>query len=456
MCQHLQHAQESALSLQSISEIRDNKDVMDALRKTVINAGVLPFVGAGMSVPFGIKAWTEFLSYEASRSGVPSTVIALVHANRLEEAAEDLSARRDFHHRFEATFARLPVTTRRLEAAWLIPFLTRGPVITTNYDRVLEHVFENTIDCGTSRRFEAAIWGAMPKALHAALYASRPCLIKIHGDVLIPDSRILTYREYQQAYFKGRAAKRIDWEKPLPAALRFAIEKRPLLFLGCSLSADRLMQIVQEVISCSEQTLPNYAIAQLPQHPDQQSQRLRFMDDHGLLPIWYPEGRHECLKTILEHLTGISASTEIECSLELRDERPTPPVPEITQIRTDVLPRLPCSDRDSLSLAPILFRGVVRTLAVSLARPQALDLTAWPPLLDPANDQTPTVSSNQPATVTIPANRAISRCCLRYQPSGRFGPKFTIDVHFDSGRWKVNATQTFPSLTEPSLLAQTA
>jgi hypothetical protein len=62
-------------NLDSIRRIKRNEFVLNALVTQLKTAlGVLPFVGAGLSIPFGFKGWQEFLL--TIESGIPRAEIS--------------------------------------------------------------------------------------------------------------------------------------------------------------------------------------------------------------------------------------------------------------------------------------------------------------------------------------------------------------------------------------------
>ena len=50
--------------------------------------GVIPFVGAGLSIPLGFPGWTDFLLAEAESAGIRDKVQKLIDNGQYEEAAE--------------------------------------------------------------------------------------------------------------------------------------------------------------------------------------------------------------------------------------------------------------------------------------------------------------------------------------------------------------------------------
>ncbi len=91
----------------------------------------------------------------------------------------------------------------------------------------------------------------------------------------------------------------VDLQLPLPRLLRLLLQNRALLFVGCSLNQDRTVKILHQV-TVEYPELAHYAIVELPAGEPEILQRDRFLSDHGIRPLWYPTGKHECVGVILE------------------------------------------------------------------------------------------------------------------------------------------------------------
>ena len=208
------------LPLTSIAENENNIRLLTDQIKTQV--GIVPFVGAGMSVPFGYPAWRPFLENQAPDKIVHQCIISLLDQGQYEEAAEKLvesCGEHNFQVTLEETYGEHRLTIPLPPAAILqLPRICFGPVLTTNFDPVLEKVFESA-----RRPFEQRILGMNVKALREAFDRSQRVLVKLHGDVIDPSSLVLTQSDYTRAYGD---------QEPLKAVLRFIMQARPLLFLG--------------------------------------------------------------------------------------------------------------------------------------------------------------------------------------------------------------------------------
>jgi hypothetical protein len=54
--------------------------------------GVIPFVGAGLSIALGLPGWTEFLLTQSQSIGMRARINELLKAGLYEEAAEEVES----------------------------------------------------------------------------------------------------------------------------------------------------------------------------------------------------------------------------------------------------------------------------------------------------------------------------------------------------------------------------
>src|SRR4029450_8093198 len=174
----------------------------------------------------------------------------------------------------------------------LIPELANGPVVTTNFDHVLERSFREA-----KKEFRHVLWGTSAAAMVEAFHRNHRYLFKIHGDVDHPDQRILTREEYDRHY--GATGKPESKTLPLHRVIEIAMSNRPMLFLGCSLKSDRIVGFLEEFYS-EYQRLMHYAIIWRPVDEEKFRERGQELTRLGLVPIWYPSGDHDSIGTILE------------------------------------------------------------------------------------------------------------------------------------------------------------
>ena len=74
-----------------------------------------------------------------------------------------------------------------------------------------------------------------------------------------------------------------------------------LLFLGCSLEKDYLVERMLQ-LSGENRRIHHYAVVEWPQLPERQQEREGELLRLKIRPIWYPQGDHSCVYTILSML----------------------------------------------------------------------------------------------------------------------------------------------------------
>ena len=286
--------------LNNIIDMEENKVNLPLLVEQLETGnGVIPFVGAGLSIPLGFPGWTEFLLEQGQSAGIKKEIENRINAGEYEEAAEDLLNAlkgRAFQDNFKYAYGDRNLEIKELDGAVsLLPQLASGPVITTNFDHVLENIFEK-YNC----RFEHKVWGAKVDLVPEALQGSKRFLLKIHGDVDDRTERILTLSEYEKNYGSTDTSK-INMNLPLPSLLRLMLTSRPLLFLGCSLNKDRTIETLKKVVQ-DHPGIAHFAIVEKPSSEALFHEKVRYLSEHGIRPIWYSNGQHDLIESLLEYL----------------------------------------------------------------------------------------------------------------------------------------------------------
>ena len=298
----------------------DSGEYLRLLREQMASGpGVIPFVGAGLSVPFGYKGWTPFLNEQAVLADCAAPVSTLISKGKYEEAAElvkDSRGDATFEAALEAEYASRRLTGTSLDqgAAATLPRMFVGPVVTTNFDHVLEEVFQ-----AAGQPFERAAWGANVSQTDKAFREDRHLLLKVHGDVEEASSRIFTRSEYARHY--RTASDENVSQATLPTLLEFMFTARRLLFLGCSLGPDRTLDILARARQTHTGTR-HFALVEAPADDTVRRARHKFLGDRGILPIWYPSKRHDLIEPILSNLLETIPATR-------RPQRRAPSAPGV-------------------------------------------------------------------------------------------------------------------------------
>lgn len=262
--------------------IPDNVRRFGALKKACASRIVVPFLGAGLSMPSGYPSWTKFLWGLQEESDVnPDELDSFLKAGDYEGAAQlihdDLGPAL-FNKQLQECFDRECVAVGPIN---LLPLVfPESNVITTNFDKLLESAF-----FGQSQGFDQVIFGSnLGEALRIVSAGGR-YLLKLHGSCETVVNRVLLRDEYAEFYGDAGIVRRFF--------SRFLFGKS-LLFIGCSLLTDRTLRTMEQVVAVEgAHTLPqHYAFLELTDGVDR-VKRKKALAKANIFPIWYPEGQHD-------------------------------------------------------------------------------------------------------------------------------------------------------------------
>lgn len=246
------------------------------LAEKQLNQQILPFVGAGMSKPSGFVMWGQFIE-EVARVDPALLKIVLQRmkegdfeaaAQRICDALNENRLAEQIENYFDRQFFEIEGPVR------LLPLLFRLGCVTTNFDRVLEKVYaDNDMEFVTSYAGQEVLDAPRGSA------NTQHALFKLHGHANSAHGRILTSREYDQAYGNGRA---------LRGMIEYLAANRSFLFLGSSLSVDRTIQALQQIKEDAPLNYSrHYAFLQDPGEASRE-RRAAELENAEIYPIWYP------------------------------------------------------------------------------------------------------------------------------------------------------------------------
>jgi len=288
-------------ALETLGDIGTNSSNLALLEEC--KQQLVPFIGAGLSVDFGYPMWGQFLQETANDFGLGAQVVDLLARNKYEEVAEVLTANgpRRFNDALRLRFndRGLP---QRLGKCTVhhVPRIARGPVLTTNFDRVVERAFEEE----ASRKIDV-FYGSHIERASYAVQTSKRVLLKLHGDHADSASRVLTLSEYAREY-GSTDPDRVDFERPLPSVLAQALGARPLLFLGCSLNSDRTTLVMARIAK----RLPGLVHFALLASSENTPDRIKQLDSWGIRPLFFPVGQFPKIEQFLALLADAIGSDE--------------------------------------------------------------------------------------------------------------------------------------------------
>lgn len=271
----------------------------EELKRACQRGFVIPFVGAGMSKSVGCPEWKEYLLGLCDDAALDPDAMR----DRLENNGDYEGVMNDLvqalgENRFNLDFERDFKTPDDITGAvTFLPKLFDNSAITTNFDRVLEKVYEND-----GKAFVEKVTGrGRANAFFRAIPAGERYLLKLHGNLDNAAERVLNKAEYDTAYGNDG---NIHFDYPLPKLLKRLFCSYSFLFLGCSLSADRTIQSFMRVAQLEGQdNLPHhYAILASPADTDKKREIDQRLADAHITPLWYPEGEHNHVEEILQLL----------------------------------------------------------------------------------------------------------------------------------------------------------
>lgn len=288
-----------------------NKRAFQGIQEQLSKNNLIPLFGAGFTRA-AYPGWFSLLHDMADPFPNCQTQLdAQLNAGQFEEAASTLCEEMDefeFQEELFQTFGphTVPDAMQKLTPARkAIPRIFKGPIMTTNVDLCLEEIYGHRLKvlCPHTAYH-------LPLADHA-LFASTPTLFKLHGSVDDPAHMVFTKEDYDTFYSSS------EHPAPLSETLSSIFSSRPVLFLGCSLDTDRVVQVLNAC--CKHRSY--FALVELPKQTENKDnpwepllvnadgtenesyrQRRLFMSKHHIQCIWYPCGKYEALDWFLQAL----------------------------------------------------------------------------------------------------------------------------------------------------------
>lgn len=275
----------------------DNINVYNEIKRNL--PMLVPFVGAGLS-QFAYYSWSALLT-ELTKNITNRNDLCKIkglikqggkHYLEVAQCLEDLrmpsNLARDIANLFSPEKLNDKKDQLTKEPIWLLPLLFSGFVITTNFDQTLENVYANNHHL--CKIFEHNQLSLLNQYLNQV--NDYPGIFKIHGtvsgDYIEYDHIVFTENQYKKFYGDGST---------LTEALKKCLEQKTILFLGCSLSQDCTIDILESVL---EEGKSYYTIINCKK--SERDQKIRELGDKHIRAIVYEGKRHEAVRVILEHL----------------------------------------------------------------------------------------------------------------------------------------------------------
>jgi hypothetical protein len=190
------------------------------LRDIQRDGKLIPFIGAGLSIPLGLPSWSKLIDIIAQQLGYDPEVFAL-SGNNLQLAEYYVAVKGSIGPLRSEMDRLFNPTDEAIRASRSHNALVemRIPIIyTTNYDRIIERAFElRDITCHTI----ASIDDIATAPAHATQ------VVKFHGTFSNDSSLVLT----ESSYFD-----RLEFESAIDIKLRADMLGKCLLFAGYGLN----------------------------------------------------------------------------------------------------------------------------------------------------------------------------------------------------------------------------
>jgi SIR2-like domain len=251
------------------------------LHSQLVRQSVMPFVGAGLSKSTGFPLWSAFL--ETLTEDCPSIrpeVVALLESFKYEEAAQmllDHMGTNVFAENIQNVFGSRIKTPKG--PIRLFPLIFRRGSITTNFDYLLNRVYEDS-----EARLKGEFSGSQLREAPRRIAEEPHCLLRLHGEADSALGRVLTTSEYDHCYGESGHYREV---------LKQLIANVSLLFVGCSLSTDRTLLVLREIKQAAVVESPRH-FAFLPLEDGTDCQRRRAeLGQSDIHPIWYPGDNHD-------------------------------------------------------------------------------------------------------------------------------------------------------------------
>jgi hypothetical protein len=281
-----------------------NANAIDALqRRLTENPNVMPFIGSGLSRPFGYPSWLDFLHQGADFIGRQAEIDDLVFQGDYESAMSVIYRELEGINYFDLlrkTFGpRTAGASTWNAAARFLPAMPKTPIVSTNIDGVLEQVFQDH-----GRQLEVIV-GARRDRIRVAIEEKQRCLIKLHGDYRDQADQILTLEDYERHYGSGsRAARR---RQPFLGIVQNLLAGNSFLFLGFGME-ERTRKLLKSVTEGGG--LHSHWVVLPRSSAAADRERAKELGRSNVRTLWYDEAHHEQIGSFLHWITYTAAPAE--------------------------------------------------------------------------------------------------------------------------------------------------
>ncbi len=190
----------------------NNKAIIKEIIKGILNFSIIPFFGAGMSVPFGFKDWDSLVTEmkdELSTNQTDNLKVAQLYENEF--------GRRKLIEKLKLCYSINNIEDLPTFNHQLILSMTPPIIYTTNYDEGIE----KTASLVRRKYYKVACLDDIVQMPHGA-----NIIVKFHGDFSAENEIVLTENDYQ---------KRMKAENALDIIFRSHLLGKSIFFMGYGL-----------------------------------------------------------------------------------------------------------------------------------------------------------------------------------------------------------------------------
>ena len=267
-------------------------------------SNLVPFVGSGMSVRFGFPTWSAFLQNvinvyfgenDKKREKFKVMLNNCEFLNLAEELNKDLkdgALQQEVEEQFDPTNQNLVDDEQNYLK--ILESLEITKIITTNFDTVIEDKL-NLLDREIIFPSNCLRSGYLIKCFNE----KRKMLIKLHGTFKNPDSIILTKTQFESSYCKK--------ENAIVGLLKHIWQSSTLLFMGCGLSKDPLIEKIRKIAEQNDSQW-HYAILEYPNNDEEVKIVKQNLTRMHILPIWFKPKQYDQIIAILKKILVVRNS----------------------------------------------------------------------------------------------------------------------------------------------------
>ena len=267
-------------------------DLIDAIRL----GRIAPFIGAGLSKACDYPIWGEALNKLATKleSLLDQDISPLIKQYDYLKAAQVLhsAAAEQVNHFIKTEFRQRNTAIKG--PALLLPELSKGCIVTTNFDTIIEDIFSQR-----HQPLDGYMYGMQPgNNFVQRLLRGERCILKLHGDARQENTYVFTEQQYALAYGEP-----LSFQNQLPRALRQIFISNSLLFLGCSLEQDKTLELFRSVVEEGSFEIPDhFALLNNPANQEEKAKKEARLLKLKIRPLWYEtsEYDHSLLEQVLK------------------------------------------------------------------------------------------------------------------------------------------------------------